>query len=436
MHGAGPVRPSTAAAIGSQTAALPNDHLPAWLRRTGVGIACFTSLATPISTAAASIGKVLMLVFALWFLLWPHKADANRRVELPSVVLLLVLLAWFTLSLGWTVADLPRAIADIAKYGKLILIPTMMVLLGSRREALLGLACYAAAQVFVLVSSMLLSGGLHLPWVLNHHRLSVGSVFADYITQSIMTATFAALCWVARDTLPRERKGQRLALVLLALVSLFDTLYLMPGRTGWAVAAAMAALIAWWELPRRFRAAAVLAPVLVAGLLLATSPTGRERLTDIVSETNRFVVQGAENSSSGERLNFWRRSLESIRAAPWLGTGVGSWQTRYLQLEHGKPPEATRTTRNPHNEYLLIGVQIGVFGLLLFIVWIAAAAFDARRYDRASERAITAMAMSLAVAALFNSALFDSWKGSFYCIVGGLLFAYGASGPRRRPGLA
>ena len=427
----GPLAPVSCASV-----VLANDYLPAWLRRAGVGIACFTAFATPISTAAASIGKVLMLMFALFFLLWPHDRRANRRVKLPSTLLLLALLAWFTISLSWTVVDLPRAIADIAKYGKLILIPTMMVLLGSRREALFALGCYATAQLFVLFSSVLLSSGLELPWVLNQHRLSVGSVFTDYITQSIMTATFAALCWVVRDSLPSARSWQRLILALLALLALFDTLYLMPGRTGWAVAAAMVALVAWWALPRRFRAAAVLAPVLIAGLLLATSDTGRARLIGIVTETNRFALQGAENSSSGERLNFWRRSVESIQSAPWLGSGVGSWQTRYLELEHGKPPEFTRTTRNPHNEYLLVGVQLGVFGMLLFVAWIIATALDARRYDQPSARAITLMALSLAVAALFNSALFDSSKGSFYCIVGGLLFACGASGPRRRPELA
>ncbi len=422
-----------AAAPRAEAASLsPNDHLPGWLRKTGAGIACFTALATPISTAAASIGKVLMLIFALVFLLWPHDRHAYRRVELSSVALLLVLLGWFTISIGWTVADGPRAVADVAKYGKLILIPTMMLLLASRREALWALGCYAAAQVFVLLSSMLLSTGLDLPWVWNQHRLSTGSVFSDYITQSIMTATFAALCWVARDALAAERRGARLALLLLALLAVFDTLYLLPGRSGWAVAAALAALIAWWALPRRFRAAAVLAPVVVAGLLLVTSTTGRERLTDLVTETNRFVAQGAENSSSGERLNFWRRSVESIRTAPWIGTGVGSWQTRYLQLEEGKPPEFTRKTRNPHNEYLLIGVQLGVFGVLLFVGWIFATAWDARRYDRPSARAILVMMVSLAVASLFNSALFDSSKGSFYCIVGGVLFAYGASGPQRK----
>ncbi len=88
---------SRAAATNSAVSALPspNSYLPLWLRRTGVGIACFTALATPISTAAASIGKVLMLIFALMFLLWPHDRLANRRVQLPSVLLLLALLAWW-----------------------------------------------------------------------------------------------------------------------------------------------------------------------------------------------------------------------------------------------------------------------------------------------------------------------------------------------------
>lgn len=393
-----------------------------WLHGTGVFIAAFTAFALPISTAATSIGNALVLIASLAILLARTQPDSGARLRLATTVFILALIGWVALSLLWTDAAQHDALKDLVKYGKLLVIPGMIVLLPRRRDALLALGCYAVAQAFVVLSSWLLYFGIDLPWVPNADRMTAAVVYTDYISQSIMTATFAALCWVLRDSAP-GRFGPAVA-VAIALAALLDTLFLLPGRSGWVVAAALATMIAWWQLPRRLKACAVLAPLLLAGLLLA-SDMGRERLGKVIDETDRYVEQGAEQTSSGERLNFWRRSLTSIGRHPLIGTGVGSWQLRYHELEGGEPPEGTRNTRNPHNEYLLLGVQTGLVGVLLFVALLAAVWRDGRRFDKATAHAVMLLTASLAVGSLFNSALFDGAKGRFFCIVAGLLFAWG-----------
>lgn len=402
----------------------------AWLHRSGVFIAALSALALPISTAATSVGKVLLLVCAAIVLLARALPDSGERVRLDTVVVVLALIALLAASLGWTVADSTSALKDLVKYGKLLVIPALIVLLPTHRDARLAIGCYAVAQIFIVLSSLLLGFGFGLPWVRNEAGNPGTAVFTDYLTQSIMTATFAALCWVLRDAVP-GRHGRAVA-IAVALLALVDTLYFLPGRSGWVVAAALLTLIAWWQLPRRWRGAALLAPLVLAGLLLA-SDMGRERLAKVVSEADHYVEQGVENSSSGERLNFWHRSLQSFAAHPLTGSGVGSWQTRYHELEGGHPSENTRSTRNPHNEYLLLGVQAGVPGMLLFVALLVALCRDARRFEPPVARAIMLLALSLAVASLFNSALFDGTKGNFFVTLAGLLFACGTAGKTRIP---
>ena len=392
----------------------------------GVFVASFTAFALPISTAATSVGRASMLVCGLALLLALPRDLLSRRLRLHSLAAALCLIALLVLSLAWTVADNASALNALAKYAKLLLIPAMIVLLPTRRDARLALGCFAVAQVFVIVCSIVLGFGIALPWATNSEPLASGAVFTDYITQSIMTVTFGALCWVLRDAFP-GRHGRTVG-IALAAVAFANTLYFLPGRTGWVIAAALLTLIVWWELPARLRVAALLMPVCLAGLLLLTSGMARDRIGKVVTETDSFVENGVETSSSGERLNFWRRSAQSIAEHPVLGTGVGSWQARYHQLEGGHPPANTRTIRNPHNEYLLIAVQAGVPGALLFVLFLLAMCRDASRFDRATAHSIVLITVSLAVASLFNSALFDGTKGSFFCILAGLLFAYGLGG--------
>jgi len=77
---------------------------------------------------------------------------------------------------------------------------------GAAREALLALGLYVGAQVFVVVTSYLLSMDLALPWVPKPRamRLSIGSVYSSYLDQSIMTAGLAAV---------QERSGSPVAVI-------------------------------------------------------------------------------------------------------------------------------------------------------------------------------------------------------------------------------
>jgi O-antigen ligase len=209
------------------------------------------------------------------------------------------------------------------------------------------------------------------------------------------------------------------------VAALVNVLVMLPGRSGHMAAIAVLSLALLWALPRRWMLAGLLAPVVLVGLAMAVSPQFNKRLSMAVAETSAYKTQNDATTSSGQRLNFWRRSLQAIAAEPLYGHGVGSWNREYRRLENDNPSPVTAQVRNPHQEYLLWGVQLGVGGVLVFLAFLLALLRDARAFSPALRRATGSAVAVLAVACLFNSSLFDALIGEFFCIVLGLLLAFG-----------
>ena len=68
------------------------------------------------------------------------------------------------------------------------------------------------------------------------------------------------------------------------------------------------------------------------------------------------------------RFDWWQNSVDLIKAKPLTGHGTGSFEKVQKDLIKGT---RTKPSDNPHNEYLLLSVQVGIAGGLLFIAILA-----------------------------------------------------------------
>jgi len=131
------------------------------------------------------------------------------------------------------------------------------------------------------------------------------------------------------------------------------------------------------------------------------------------------ISQGAQISTA-QRLEFYRTSLAIIRDHPLLGVGTGGFSKAYAEkAQDGKIPQS----RNPHNEYLHIMVQLGLVGLaaLLYLFWTHWRL--ALRLASPREHHLTrGIILTIAVGCLFNSLLLDHTEGLLYAWLTGLLF--------------
>lgn len=400
-----------------------------------LAVICLAAASVGLSIAIISIAKLLLLLCAVAVLLFAKGlprdgAPLAKTFTLPAV--LAVLLA-FVLSLFWTVAPLQEAAGSLAKYGKLLIILAMMALIRDRREALYALAAFALAQLLVVVSSWMLFADMPVAWASSRTTVSHYTVFSGYLDQGIMSAVFAALCWHLRHLVP-GRFGPRIA-VAVAILSLANVFFVMVGRSGQLVGVALLSLAIMWQLPKKYRIIVAVLPFLIVAVLFASSPTMRERLTLVKTEVQGYSARNDASTSSGVRLAFWHRAGQVITQRPLAGAGVGSWSTEYDRLEREVNPQHEKINRgsNPHQEYLLWGVQLGVPGLLLIAAFMLSVLRDTLKMETPYARAAQSVLLALAVACLFNSTLYDGLIGDFFCVLIGLLLALGLSRPAGPP---
>jgi O-antigen ligase len=397
-----------------------------------LAIICLAAASVGLSIAIISIAKLLLLAcfMALPLLLarnLPNNGAGLTKTWTPAAVLLVLLV--FALSLLWTVAPQKEALGSLAKYGKLAIIIAMMALIRDRREALYALTAFALAQLLVVASSWLLFAHLPVAWASSRTTLSHYTVFSGYLDQGIMSAVFAAVCWHLRSLVPGRYGSQAAALV--AIASLANVFFVLAGRSGQVVGVALLSLAIMWQLPRKYRVAAVALPFLLMLLLFVSSPTMRERLTLLKTEVQAYSPQKDTSTSSGVRLTFWRTAAQLIVQKPFAGAGIGSWSTEYNRIEHERNPahQDIEPNGNPHQEYLLWGVQLGIPGLLLIAAFMVSVLRDTLKMEAPYARAAQSALLALAVACLFNSTLYDGLIGDFFCVLIGLLLALGLSKP-------
>lgn len=372
-----------------------------------------------------SLSKILLFVFGLGYLIANHgkkNKGAPRQAIWTTRIILATVIA-FAASLLWTEVDMDFALHTLVKHAKLMTILLLISLIRTEHEARIGVMTFAVGQVFVLFLSWLMALGVTLPWTAQSTAQYV--VFAEsYIDQSIMFAATAAMFWHLRS----EQLWPRWLAVTAATAALLNVFLLLPGRTGYLIALAMLSLTAMWALNRRMKIVAlVVTPLVIVFGLYFSSGQVKDRITQAISETQNYSQQVETKSSSGWRLNAWHRSIQAVAESPWIGYGVGSWTPA---VKHMEGATATQTfgisnSSNPHQEYLLWGVELGLVGILFLIAFLSSAAWDAKQFPIGVQRATLSMLVAIAIACLFNSALLDDLMGDFLCVGLGLVLALG-----------
>lgn len=392
-----------------------------------VVIASMATASAGLSVVIISLSKFLLVITALVVLLRGKPVtdeDASwQSMWTPRLVLAIVFI--FALSLLWTSAPMAQALGAMGKYGKFLVIPALLVLIRTHQEAAYALVVFLGAQVFLLISSWFLYFHVPVVWATSNMASDRYAVFSSYLDQGIMSATVAAIFWHLKTLAPnRPLFYGAIVISLLALTSAFAVFL---GRTGYVVGGLMVTLAILWGLPKRYRLAAVLVPPLILILAIFSSDKVAQRLSFTKTEISAYSSGIGAATSTDNRLDFWRGSVEAIHAKPLMGFGVGSWTTEYNRIERLRHPTHKNLGigGNPHQEFLLWGVQLGVGGVLLLLGFMGSALLDFLKMDAPIARAGQSVLAALVVSCLFNSSLFDAYIGDFFCIALGVLLTYG-----------
>jgi O-antigen ligase len=248
----------------------------------------------------------------------------------------------------------------------------------------------------------------------------------SYITLGfvLIPALTVGLAWMMQGKAWVDKSlGALVALLTVAFVVLAQ-----QGRTTYVTLTALLIFFILTQLKstKKWLAMAVLLMAAVSIGLFSTKV--QTRVAEVVADSR--VEQTTETiSSSGLRLGFWRTTLDIAKHNPILGTGMGTWADEYRKYVISTPntPKIAASGGNPHQEYLLMASQLGFVGLALFLAWLGRCFVGSRHLKNHERIAAQSLLVAFTVGCFFNSTLFDSATGHFFCIGLGILFAGYAS---------
>ena len=370
----------------------------------------FLAVSVSLGVAMVSIAKLLLLIAVVGQLFFDVKHQSFPSFKLwPSMTWwILLAMVWMSLSFVWTESSSTDTLTGWGRHSRILWFIPVLYLLRSPEQSLLTLKWFVAGMVVVMLSSWALVAGLPVPWASAKQLPSLGIVHGSTLEQPVLLTLLAVVLWFMRDHWPQGHwRWVPIGILLLTVLNVF---FVMTGRSGFLVMLVFISMAVWWQLPKRWRWLVVGLPFVLAALMMVLSPRFQTRTSQVVKDVISYQ-QGSVESSQGQRLDYWHRSLLAFQEKPLIGHGVGSWRMNYHRLG-GMQADAPS---NPHQQYLLWLVEAGVVGCILFLGLLFAQYKDAQALPTNDRQALTTITAIAALMGLMNCPYFGAGMGE--CLV-------------------
>lgn len=339
-------------------------------------VLCFTfflsGLFFPVIISIKNI--FLYTSLGLSLLLVPWENVLKECKEEPFIASSLALFTLIALGTIHSHAGYPRAFAILAKY-RCLLYPLFLIPLFKKYPSL------CSSFIKGLFCSILLLLGITLVNVLNQvfyqkvHKhyptfTYINPIYGSFVTALIGYLALVYACYKQSSSL-KQRSFYSIAFLGASCIILF----FQEQRTGYfAYFFCMLCFIVslYPKLSFRYRLSLLLLcipTVLLLPKIKALSSKTEKCLCNVLSYK---YEQGS--TSIGERLGFWQRAIPYIQKKPILGWGTGSFASLWVDegfsyLYRPASFQGSNRVPNPHNQFLMILVEQGWLGLVLFFIW-------------------------------------------------------------------
>lgn len=381
------------------------------------------ALTIPVSTAAT------YMVLGIFLCFWILDNFKNPLIKLTAIIksnpVARAGCAFFLVHLAglfYTHANQEKILEGIQNGGKFLFIAMAMIYLKEEKNARAVLTSFIGAMGIVLMLSYLIRISMVPDFIPVKGTPLDCYVFHDHIKHNIFMA-FTAFATAVLARSAKTRKARMLWAVFSCL-ALMNVLFMVNGRTGYLIALVLLVYY-FFSWSSRKSIAVFFMTCLGMGLFVWIYPANplliRTRMAVNEIEAWNYGEPASELSSSGLRLELYTNALKLIKKSPFIGTGTGSFQTAYSELIKGS---GFNRSDNPHNEFLMAGVQFGLVGILtllaFFIIqwWYAASLKKKERVQLAR-----GLVLTIITACMVASPLQDSAEGWFFALMGATLFA-------------
>jgi len=394
------------------------------------------AFAIPISTGLDSI--LLLMLLLLWVLGGDFRSKVLEVRSNPIAIASLILFGVMMMGLTYGVWD-KNTFSNSTRF---LVLPILMSMFThhTNRNAILGgflsatvlalvLSYFVWSEVFPL-HTMIQQGGLS-PRVIGPPDDPF--VFHRHIVYSIFMA-YAAFCFVVLGKFEEKpfRKG---LYFLLSLLMMGNILILVQGKTGQVILLVLLAYLSWDFLRWRGVVIGTVTITILVGASYFIFP--KATFLQWINPVARVISQWQpdvrheipppstvrkvrHDLSTVLRMDFYYNSSQIFLQNPIFGVGTGGFPEAYAKQISGT---GQVSTVNPHNQYLLIGVETGMIGILVLLYLFFTQWRQSLMLCDKKRLLAQGMLLTIIISCFFNSSLADHSESTFYLLMSALFFS-------------
>ena len=386
----------------------------AWTKAADIAVVLL-AISLPWSTSLVAIFAVVWLLLLIPTV---ELRDFLETLKRPACMFPVLLFALAVVGTLWA-TDIPWAarLQGINPVAKLLAIPILIRHFEkSGRGLWVGLGFLASCTAVMLASWLMFID----PRFAFDPARTVGVPVKNYIAQSqeFALCAFAAF-GAAMYLLALQRKKLAILMIGVGTAFLANLAFVVNSRTALVCIPVLFVVFALFHFNRRGTLVLLIIAAGLGALAWAASPYLRMRAVAVSMEYHAYLDTNAV-TSTGQRLEDWRKSLKFIQEAPLVGHGTGSTKTLFVRDAVGQTGVSAEIIGNPHNQILNVAVQWGVIGcIILCAMWLAHFSMFTGGAGLAIWIGLIAVIENL-VSSLFNSHLFDFHEGWIYVLAVGV----------------
>ena len=336
---------------------------------------------------------LLTAVLCIVYLAW-KPLDAKQALNHPLFLFLMLHCLWMGVTVLFSTEQLISLKYVLAKGWYIIAFVTTPFFIFREKGMFRKTAIVFAVSMLILTVIVLIRQ-YQLQFVFEKVNASVKPFFRNHVNYSAMLVCTVPV-WMAIYQLNKKNKTLRMAVMILLLL-LTAAVFVSYSRGAWL--ALVIGLGAYWLVRRKLLFISFIATIIIIIISVSWLKSGDRYLrfapdykkTIFHSDFRKHLAATyhLKDVSTAERFNRWIAGIRMIKDKPITGYGPNTFYSNYKAFT--VPAFKTWVSKNEdhstiHNYFLLILVEQGVPGLVLFLLLAGAMLYYAERlYHRISD---------------------------------------------------
>ena len=372
-----------------------------------------------ISTAILNIFILLAVVFTIFHIF--HEKDFSNLIPKKFILYGLLIFLFLLMSLYFSTGDEESIISSLKKYVKFLYIPFLYIYIKRNNNTDLIIKYFISGGILVLcISYLKYFELLNLSPLYEYYNMNlVGTITKASVFQTSIVHG-AVFSFIAYLSIFVAKKSSNKWLYLFSTLCMINIFFMNDSRNSYIISTILIFFIIYYQFYKVKFLVTTLSLFLTFLLLLTPLSENLIKSAQDTKNDIHLLIQKDHTSSIGLRTLWASIGLQNLKSEPILGHGVGSYKNlskKFIDKNKINVKPYLAISNNPHNEFVSMSTQLGLFGLALYILFLYSILKESKKKFLAS-----GVFVIIFISSFFNAALYDNVFGLFIIIILSLVY--------------